>query len=57
MFLLARRFMPRRDATFAAALYTANPYHIVSVYWRSAFAELLGRRASASTSCWCSCAR
>ncbi len=41
MFLLARRFMQRRDATFAAALYTANPYHIVSVYWRSAFAELL----------------
>jgi 6-pyruvoyl-tetrahydropterin synthase-like protein len=41
MFLLARRFMQRRDATFAAALYAANPYHIVSVYWRSAFAELL----------------
>jgi len=41
MFLLARRFMLRRDATFAAALYVANPYHIVSVYWRSAFAELL----------------
>jgi hypothetical protein len=41
MFLLARRFMERRDATFAAALYVANPYHIVSVYWRSAFAELL----------------
>ena len=41
MFLLARRFMARRDATFAAALYAANPYHIVIVYWRSAFAELL----------------
>ncbi len=41
MFLLARRFMQRQDATFAAALYAANPYHIVSVYWRSAFAELL----------------
>ena len=41
MFLLARRFMPRGDATFAAALYAANPYHIVIVYWRSAFAELL----------------
>jgi hypothetical protein len=41
MFQLARRFMVRRDATFAAALYVANPYHIVSVYWRSAFAELL----------------
>lgn len=41
MFLLARRFMQRRDATFAAALYAVNPYHIVSVYWRSSFAELL----------------
>ncbi len=41
MFLLARRFLPRRDAIFAAALYAANPYHIVIVYWRSAFAELL----------------
>jgi hypothetical protein len=41
MFLLARRFLTRRDAIFAAALYAANPYHIVIVYWRSAFAELL----------------
>lgn len=41
MFLLARRFLKRRDAIFAAAFYAANPYHIVIVYWRSAFAELL----------------
>jgi hypothetical protein len=41
MFLLARHFLERRDAIFAAALYAANPYHIVIVYWRSAFAELL----------------
>jgi hypothetical protein len=41
MFLLARSFLERRDAIFAAALYAANPYHIVNVYWRSAFAELL----------------
>jgi hypothetical protein len=41
MFLLARRFLQRRDAIFAATLYAANPYHIVIVYWRSAFAELL----------------
>jgi hypothetical protein len=41
MFLLARRWFDRRDAIFAAALYTANPYHLVIVYWRSAFAELL----------------
>ncbi len=41
MFLLARRWLDRRDAIFAAALYAANPYHLVIVYWRSAFAELL----------------
>jgi hypothetical protein len=41
MFLLARRFLHRRDTIFAAAFYAANPYHIVIVYWRSAFAELL----------------
>ncbi len=38
---LARRWLNRRDALFAACLYAANPYHIVIVYWRSAFAELL----------------
>lgn len=41
MFLLARRWLPRRDAIFAAALYAANPYYLVIVYWRSADAELL----------------
>jgi 6-pyruvoyl-tetrahydropterin synthase related domain len=41
MFLLARRWLDGRDAIFAAALYAANPYYIVIVYWRSAFAELL----------------
>ncbi len=56
MFMLARRFvdrksldgrsldhtsLKRRDAIFAAVLYTVNPYHLVIVYWRSAFAELL----------------
>jgi hypothetical protein len=41
MFLLARRWLDRCDATFAAALYAVNPYHLVIVYWRSAFAELL----------------
>ena len=41
MFLLARRWLNRRDAIFAAALYAANPYHLVVVYWRSAFAEML----------------
>ena len=41
MFLLARRWLSRQDAIFAAALYVANPYYVVIVYWRSAFAELL----------------
>jgi hypothetical protein len=41
MFLLARRWVDGRDATFAAVLYAVNPYHLVIVYWRSAFAELL----------------
>src|SRR5205814_3043610 len=41
MFLLARRYLGRPDALFAAALYAANPYYVVIVYWRSAFAELL----------------
>jgi 6-pyruvoyl-tetrahydropterin synthase related domain len=41
MFLLAGRWLDRRDATFAAVLYAVNPYHLVIVYWRSAFAELL----------------
>lgn len=41
MFLLARRYLPRNDAIFAAALYAANPYYVVVIYWRSALAELL----------------
>jgi hypothetical protein len=41
MFLLARQWLDRREAIFAAAFYAANPYFIVIVYWRSAFAELL----------------
>ena len=41
MFLLARRWLPYADAIFAAALYLANPYNLVIVYWRSAFAELM----------------
>ena len=41
MFALARRWLDRRDAIFAAVFYAVNPYHVVIVYWRSAFAELL----------------
>jgi hypothetical protein len=41
MFLLARRWVDHGDATYAAVFYAINPYHLVIVYWRSAFAELL----------------
>jgi len=41
MFMLARLWLDRGDATYAAVLYAVNPYHLVIVYWRSAFAELL----------------
>jgi hypothetical protein len=41
MFVLARRWLAPRDALFAALLYELNPYHLVIVYWRSAFAEML----------------
>jgi hypothetical protein len=41
MFVLVRRWLSRRDAIFAAVLYAVNPYHLIIVYWRSAFAELL----------------
>jgi hypothetical protein len=41
MFVLARKWLSRRDAIFAAALYAANPYNLVIVYWRSAQAELM----------------
>ncbi len=41
MYRLAREWLPAPDALFAAAFYAANPYHLLLVYWRSAFAELL----------------
>jgi hypothetical protein len=41
MFRLAREWLSRNDAVLAGALYAANPYFLVIVYWRSAFAELL----------------
>ena len=41
MFLLARPWLDRRDAVFASAFFLANPYYLVEVYWRGAFAELL----------------
>jgi hypothetical protein len=41
MFLLARESLARRQAVLAAVLFAANPYHLLLVYYRSDFAELL----------------
>src|SRR5438874_3837112 len=41
MYALAKNWLSRADAIFAAVLYAANPYNLVIVYWRSAFAELM----------------
>lgn len=41
MFRLAREWLPGSDAGFAALLYAVNPYHLLHIYWRSDFAELL----------------
>ena len=41
MYRLAREWLPAPNALFAAAFYAVNPYHLVVVYWRSAYAELL----------------
>ncbi len=41
MYRLAREWLPPGDAIRAALLYTLNPYHMVLVYFRSDFAELL----------------
>jgi hypothetical protein len=41
MYRCAREWLAAPDALFAAAFYAVNPYHLVIVYWRSAYAELL----------------
>ena len=41
MFRLAREWLPAGDATSAAVFFAANPYHLVLVYFRSDYAELL----------------
>jgi hypothetical protein len=41
MYLLARECLPHRQAALAAMLFAANPYHLLLVYYRSDFAELL----------------
>jgi len=42
MWRLAQDRLSGPYASLAAVLYVANPYHLVIVYYRSAFAELLG---------------
>ena len=41
MWTLAREWLPGPQAIIAALLYEVNPYHLVIVYYRSDFAELL----------------
>ncbi len=41
MFLVARKWFDRPGAIFVAVLYLANPYYMVVIFWRSAFAEFL----------------
>ena len=41
MFTLAKEWFSPRDAMAAGVLFAINPYHLVTVYWRSDFAELL----------------
>jgi hypothetical protein len=41
MYRLAREWFPAPDALFAAMFFALNPYHLLIVYWRSDYAELL----------------
>jgi hypothetical protein len=41
MWRLAREWLPAPQAAAAAVLFAVNPYHLVVVYYRSDFAELL----------------
>jgi hypothetical protein len=41
MYRLAREWLSPADAFCAAVLYALNPYHLLIIYWRSAYAELL----------------
>jgi hypothetical protein len=41
MYRLARECLAPPAAMFAAVFYALNPYHLLIVYWRSAYAELL----------------
>jgi hypothetical protein len=46
MYRLAREWLPERDAAAAAVLFAVNPYHLLLVYWRSDFAEMLASAIS-----------
>jgi hypothetical protein len=41
MWRLAREWLPSRQALLAGLVFAVNPYHLVIVYYRSDFAELL----------------
>jgi hypothetical protein len=41
MYRCAREWLSTSDALFVAVFYALNPYHLLIVYWRSAYAELL----------------
>lgn len=41
MHRFARRWLPQRGAIAAAVIYVASPYHLVDVYARSSYSELL----------------
>jgi hypothetical protein len=41
MYRLGREWLDPPSALFAAVFYALNPYHLLIVYWRSAYAELL----------------
>jgi hypothetical protein len=41
MYRLAREWLPTPSALFAGIFFALNPYHLLIVYWRSAYAELL----------------
>jgi hypothetical protein len=38
---LAREQLPAKQSIIAAVVYAANPYHLLMIYYRSSFAELL----------------
>lgn len=41
MYEAAKHWLSPSNATFAGVFYAVNPYFLVVIYWRSAFAELL----------------